>query len=54
MPVEYGIANIIIVALMELEMTAALNLDTAKKDKNDEIVLILSKNVILKVNVRKQ
>jgi hypothetical protein len=33
MPVEYGIANIIIVALMELEMTEASNPGTAKKEK---------------------
>jgi len=49
MPVEYGIANIIIVALMDLEMMAASNLGTAKRDKNDEGVLILTKNGILMV-----
>lgn len=40
MPVEYGIASIIIVALMELVMMAVSNLDTAK-DKSDERILIL-------------
>lgn len=47
---EYGITNIIVVALMELEMMAASNLGTAKKDKkNDERILILSENGVLNV-----
>jgi hypothetical protein len=49
MPVEYGIANIIIVALMELERTAASNPGTATKEK-----LLKSSYFILTKIVRKQ